>query len=54
VFRAGNSATPERNFTLQLDAIEPLHGSLALSLAVLTEVGRTCGTDDVEAVTVSF
>lgn len=54
VFRAGNDATPEGSFTLQLDAIAPLHGMLALSLAVLTEVGSSCGSDDVESVGVTF
>ena len=54
VFRAGNSATPEGSFTLQLDGVAPLHGSLALSLAVLTEVGSSCGSDDVESITLAF
>ena len=53
-FRAGNSASPEGSFTLQLASIAPLHGSFVLSLSVLTAPGSSCGTDDVESLAVTF
>jgi hypothetical protein len=53
VFRAGNDATPEGSFTLTLDSIAP-HGSLELSLAVLSLPGSTCGVGDTETATFSF
>ncbi len=54
VFRAGNDATPEGSFTLTLDSVAPLHGSLSLALAVLTMPGSTCGVDDLETAAFSF
>jgi hypothetical protein len=54
IYRAGNAATPEGSFTLALDAIAPLHGTLAMSLSILTEPGSTCGQQDTEDVTFSF
>jgi hypothetical protein len=54
IYRAGNAATPEGSFTLALTAIAPPHGTLAMSLSILTEPGSTCGLQDTENVTFSF
>jgi hypothetical protein len=54
LYRAGNAATPQGSFTLALDSIMPLHGSLTMSLAILTLPGSVCGQIDTEIVTSTF
>jgi hypothetical protein len=54
LYRAGNAATPQGNFTLALDSVTPLHGSLTMSLAILTLPGSVCGQIDTENVTSTF
>jgi hypothetical protein len=54
VYRAGNAATPQGSFTLALDSVAPLHGSLTMSLAILTLPGSVCGQIDTENVTSTF
>ena len=53
-YRAGNAATPQGSFTLALDSVEPLHGSLTMTLAILTLPGSVCGQIDTEIVTSAF
>lgn len=54
LYRAGNAATPQGSFTLALDSVAPLHGSLTMSLAILTLPGSVCGQIDTEIVTSKF
>ncbi|HEX4454136.1 MAG TPA: hypothetical protein VH143_24905 [Kofleriaceae bacterium] len=54
LYRAGNAATPQGSFTLALDSVAPLHGSLTMALAILTLPGSVCGQIDTEIVTSTF
>lgn len=54
VCNAGNAATPQGNFTLELQAADPPHGSLHLVQYVLAYPGTVCGYGDIENIDVSF
>ena len=57
-YRAGSTVTPEGQFTLELDAIDPQHGTahgrLALVMDVLAFEQSSCGTPDTENLDVRF
>lgn len=38
IYRAGNTATPTGDFALELSSVQPLHGDLTMTLAVLPRV----------------
>jgi hypothetical protein len=58
IYAAGATAIPSGSFTLALDTIDlgarRAHGSLALTLYVLTEPGVACGDPDTEALELAF
>ena len=58
IYNAGASAIPSGSFTLALDSIDlgarRVHGTLALTLYVLTEPGVACGDPDTETLELAF
>ena len=58
IYSAGASAIPTGSFTLALDSIDLVtrraHGTLALTLYVLTEPGVDCGDPDTETLELAF
>lgn len=54
VYNAGSQAVPTGELELDLEAIQPVHGTLQLTLYVLAFPGTDCGVADTESVVVRF
>ncbi len=58
IYAAGDRAIPTGSFTLALDTVDLVarraHGSLALTMYVLTEPGVACGDPDTETLELAF
>jgi hypothetical protein len=58
IYSAGGAAIPTGDFALALDSIDlgerRAHGTLALTMYVLTEPGTPCGDPDTETLELAF
>src|SRR5262249_60945627 len=54
LYSAGNAVVPQGSFTLELDSVDPAHGTLAITQYVLVYPATDCGDADTEMVRITF
>ena len=54
LYSAGNAVVPQGSFTLELDSVDPPHGTLAITQYVLVYPETDCGDADTEMVRIAF
>jgi hypothetical protein len=54
LYSAGNAVVPQGSFTLELDSVDPAHGTLAITQYVLVYPETDCGDADTELVRIVF